>query len=107
MADLHASWVRAWTGIGSATHGEPTYRALVARYSEAHRRYHTLQHLRECLGLFDSVRHLASRAAEVEVALWFHDAIYDVERHDNEAQSAVWARTTALEGGADPLKKQN
>jgi predicted metal-dependent HD superfamily phosphohydrolase len=100
VTDLPASWVRAWRGIGSCTDGDATYHALVARYGEPHRKYHTLQHLRECLGLFESVRRLASSPAEVEVALWFHDAIYDVERHDNEAQSAAWARTVILEAGA-------
>jgi predicted metal-dependent HD superfamily phosphohydrolase len=103
MTDLRASWVRAWRGIGSRTDSDASCHALVTRYSEPHRKYHTLQHLRECLVLFESVRGLALNPAEVEVALWFHDAIYDVQRHDNEAQSAAWARTAALEAGASPL----
>jgi predicted metal-dependent HD superfamily phosphohydrolase len=102
VTDLSTSWVRAWRGIGSCTDGDATYSALVARYGEPHRKYHTLQHLRECLGLFESVRRLASSPTEVEVALWFHDAIYDLERHDNEAQSAAWARSAALDAGASP-----
>jgi predicted metal-dependent HD superfamily phosphohydrolase len=98
--ELRASWDRAWKGIGAGTDGDETYDALVARYGETHRKYHTLQHLRECLGLFESVAGLASRAAEVELALWFHDAIYEVKRADNEERSAEWAKEAVARRGA-------
>ncbi len=99
IPELRESWVRAWKRIGARTDGAETYNALVARYSEPHRRYHTLQHLRECLGLFESVQGLAARPGELEAALWFHDAIYDVGRSDNEEQSAEWASRAAGESG--------
>ena len=102
MPDLHDSWVRAWTGSGAHAQGDDVYRALMARYGEPHRKYHTLQHLRECLGQFEAVQGLASKAAEVEAALWFHDAIYEVKRSDNEARSAEWARSAALQAGVAP-----
>ena len=60
-----------------------------------------MQHLLECLRGFDAVRHLAERPAEIELALWFHDAIYDVKRSDNEEQSANWA-TRELEAASVP-----
>jgi len=74
--------------------------ALLARWSEPHRRYHTLQHLRECLALFAAHRELARHPGEVGLALWFHDAVYDTGRHDNEAASADWARRVLQEAGA-------
>jgi predicted metal-dependent HD superfamily phosphohydrolase len=58
-----------------------------------------VHHLDEC---FEKLRELeaeAVHAGEIEVALWFHDAIYDVRRSDNEAKSADWARTVATEAG--------
>jgi predicted metal-dependent HD superfamily phosphohydrolase len=67
------------------------YQALIARYREPHRRYHTLQHLEECFERFDEVADLAPHPGEVELALWFHDAIYDPRRSDNERRSADWA----------------
>ncbi len=97
--DLHPSWLRAWHGLGARDDGQEIYHALMARYAEPHRTYHTLQHLRECLGQFEPVQGLASRGAEVETALWFHDAIYELKRSDNEAQSASWARSAALQAG--------
>jgi predicted metal-dependent HD superfamily phosphohydrolase len=55
-----------------------------ARYAEPHRHYHTLTHLEACL---DAVREIWRPSPEVELALLFHDAIYDPRAHDNEAAS--------------------
>lgn len=99
MNPLHHSWQRAWAGIGARTDGQGTYEQLLAGYSEPHRHYHTLQHLGECLAMFDSVRGLPEHPDEVELALWFHDAIYDTHRPDNEERSADWARAALREAG--------
>ena len=106
MSDLAASWQRAWHAIGSesAAMSPPASAALrdelVACYAEPHRSYHTLQHLRECIAGLDDVLSLAAWPGEVELALWFHDAIYDVRAHDNEERSADWARAAILGAGA-------
>ena len=73
---------------------------LVARYREAHRAYHTLQHLAECLSLLEVHKSEAERPGEVALALWFHDAIYDVPGQDNEQRSADWARDALTAAGA-------
>ena len=78
------SWARAWRGCGARTDGAEVHAGLVSRYAEPHRAYHTLQHLAECLTLFAEVRHLVPHPHEVELALWFHDAVYDVHASDNE-----------------------
>ena len=67
---------------------------LGRRWTEPHRRHHTIDHLREVL---DSLNALAADgfAFDHEVvrrAAWFHDAIYDVHRDDNEERSAELAR---------------
>lgn len=86
------SWQRAWTGLGAAGDGRAQRDDLLARYSEPQRHYHTRQHLTECLAEFETSSHLATRPAEVEAALWLHDAVYDPHRNDNEARSAGLAR---------------
>lgn len=88
-----------WQELGAAGADDLLFHQLVASYSEPHRKYHTIQHLEECLTNLDHVRAEAERAAEVELALWFHDAIYDTFRKDNEERSAEWARERALAGG--------
>lgn len=92
-------WRATWTGLGIAEGDERVYRDLVEHYSEPARRYHTLQHLDECFARLDEARSRAERIHEIELALWFHDAIYDVRRRDNEERSAAWARDVALRAG--------
>ena len=101
MVHLHESWRRAWAGVGGAGGGEPLRDSLIARYGEPHRAYHSVQHLRECLQWFDRVGGLSRHPAEVELALWFHDAVYEVRRHDNEERSAELARASLLAAGVD------
>jgi predicted metal-dependent HD superfamily phosphohydrolase len=97
---LEASWRRAWADVGVAAADAALLQRLLAAWREPHRRYHTLQHLAECVAAFAATRGLAQRPGEVELALWFHDAIYDVHRHDNEARSADWARDALAGAGA-------
>jgi len=96
---LRRSWLRMWRGLGARGDGADAFDELCRRYGEAHRSYHTLQHLEECLACFDGVRELATNAAEVEAALWFHDAIHDPRRDDNEARSAGLARERLGDAG--------
>jgi predicted metal-dependent HD superfamily phosphohydrolase len=94
-----ASWHGAWRSLGARSGDEALYREVLACWSERHRRYHTLQHLGECLAQFDAARFLARRPGEVELALWFHDVFYDPHRHDNEQRSADWARDAVYHAG--------
>ena len=57
-------------------------------YREPHRRYHTPAHIEHCLRLFDLAADRMDEPDAVEMALWFHDAIYDVPTKENELRSA-------------------
>jgi predicted metal-dependent HD superfamily phosphohydrolase len=89
---LRQRWEGLWHSLG-VTNGlsAPVFARLTARYRETHRAYHTLDHVAACLAEFDAVRALAHNAAAVEIAIWFHDVIYDPHRSDNEEQSAALA----------------
>ena len=93
-------WRETWSLLKAAP-PEELFHELVARYSEPHRFYHTLQHLRECFSVLAPASHLAKRLPEVQLALWFHDAIYDTRAHDNEEQSAHWAEQSLIVEGVE------
>jgi predicted metal-dependent HD superfamily phosphohydrolase len=42
---------------------------------------------------------LATHPEEVELAIWFHDAVYDTRRNDNEQKSAEWAESVISKAG--------
>jgi predicted metal-dependent HD superfamily phosphohydrolase len=62
-------------------------------YGEPHRRYHTLAHVEALLRWLRHWHALAREPRLIEAAIWFHDAVYDPRRGDNEARSATLART--------------
>lgn len=75
---------------------------LLDAWRKPQRHYHTLQHLEECLTLFDELRDQAQHPADIELALWFHDAVYDVRANDNEERSARWADEALYAAGLAP-----
>jgi len=79
---------------------EPLRAELVAAYTAPDRHYHDLRHIETLLGLArDCAAEIADRDA-VDAAIWFHDAVYDTRRSDNEERSAALA-AERLTGAAD------
>jgi predicted metal-dependent HD superfamily phosphohydrolase len=70
---------------------------LLRRYAEPHRRYHTTEHLAAVLDHVDELLAEADDADAVRQAAWFHDAVYDPSRDDNEERSAVLAERMLAE----------
>lgn len=96
-----------WTSLWSRLGGNPAsavrpYDRLAARYGEPHRHYHTLAHVEHCLLEFGGIRDLADHADSIELAVWFHDAVYDPRAKDNEERSAELARNVLDVGGFGP-----
>lgn len=100
MTALEPSWLLAWSDL-SLVPLPGLHDQLIAAYQEPQRHYHSLQHLSECLAHFAAVRGQAQHPGEVALALWFHDAVYDVKGSANERQSADWAVRELKAAGAD------
>ncbi|MHC1999350.1 HD domain-containing protein [Methylobacterium sp. CM6241] len=81
-------WTRAVGGSGA----EAAWRALDAGYGEAARHYHGWPHVRALLAGHDAVRGLPDVSGldgdAIDLAIYFHDAVYDPARSDNEVRSA-------------------
>lgn len=77
---------------------------LLARWSEPHRRYHTTDHLRVVLAVVDDHAARADDPDAVRLAAWYHDAIYDPQRVDNEEASALLAESTLPNLGVPPVR---
>ena len=92
-------WEDMWEKLGA--HGVPqdVFDELVQGYSSPDRFYHSLTHVEDCLALVDKTRSLAAHPEEVELAIWFHDAVYDTRRDDNEQKSAAWAEAVTRDAG--------
>jgi len=88
-------WCELWGRLQAEGDPKVRYTDLAGLYTQPHRAYHTLKHVDACLTAFDAARHLCSHPNEVDYAIWFHDAIYDPRRLDNEAQSARLAQEVA------------
>ncbi|GAA1797600.1 hypothetical protein [Nostocoides veronense] len=67
---------------------------LLSRWSDPRRGYHEVRHLDEVRAVIATLAdsHDPRAWAHAELAAWYHDAIYDPARPDNEAASADLAR---------------
>lgn len=113
-----AATVSAWVAVcrrAGADAPESVLRstadALLERWTEPHRRYHDRTHLEQVL---DTVGELtAAEGGETSearneagdlaaLAAWYHDAVYQPTRADNEEQSAALARGQLARLGVSP-----
>ncbi|WP_241777800.1 hypothetical protein [Streptomyces sp. CT34] len=74
---------------------------LLARWDEPQRRYHTTDHLAAVLDRIDELADHAQDLPAVQLAAWFHDAVYRPDRSENEERSAALAERALPELGID------
>ncbi len=88
---FEALWGRNDAAVnGTDFNGAEIAAALQRFYNEAERHYHTMDHIDFCLGLFDKVRDQCANPDAVELAIWFHDAVYNFPIEENERLSAEY-----------------
>ena len=64
------------------------YEMLENKYNEKHRAYHNLTHIKDCLNHLDEYNQNLEDKHEIELAIFYHDVIYNPYRKDNEPKSA-------------------
>ncbi|MFC4374750.1 metal-dependent phosphohydrolase [Nocardia halotolerans] len=99
MTALSDSLLERWITLAGAD-SEQIGAGIIGRYAEPHRRYHTQAHLAVMLTAIDELAEAATDVAAVRYAAFFHDAIYAVDRADNEERSADLARDVLESLGA-------
>ena len=91
IALLETEWRKDIASFSSSAAAE-IFADIVARHSEPQRRYHGLGHLTALLELLTKHAPQVQPGSSSRLAIWWHDAVYDPTRPDNEEQSAVLAR---------------
>jgi predicted metal-dependent HD superfamily phosphohydrolase len=74
---------------------------LLERYRESGRRYHDVRHLADVVTRLDWLCEPGVPGGTVELAAWFHDAVYRFDGSDNEGRSAELARGVLAAHGFD------
>lgn len=68
---------------------EDIWNNITSRYSEPSRFYHTREHIIYCLNQLDNAKNQILDKQTVELAIWFHDIVFDTKAEDNEKKSAL------------------
>ncbi|SDN18429.1 HD domain-containing protein [Allokutzneria albata] len=101
---MRDAWVRAVVGRGgNAEKAAASARELLARYGEAHRSYHTEQHV---VAMLSDVELLAEDIVldsfdrdVLTLAICAHDVVYNGKPGEDERASAAWARRRLTDAG--------
>lgn len=97
--------LEAWAGLISRHTGDPgavqVGSDLLAAWSQPHRRYHSVTHLRAVLDRVEELAGYADDADAVRLAAWYHDAVY-AGRPDDEELSAQRAEQELSRLGVAP-----
>jgi predicted metal-dependent HD superfamily phosphohydrolase len=91
--DNEATFLGAWAALAAELGLDPEPARelgldLAARHGEPQRHYHTVPHIEAVL---QHLERLHAATAVARLAAFFHDAIYDPQRADNEERSAELA----------------
>lgn len=97
---LEAAWNEtARAGAISEAQAHSIFVDLCGRYSEPSRHYHTLRHVAAMLTTLAPFRQRCKDVPALKLAVWFHDAVYDSRRGDNEEESAAYVDAVLTPAG--------
>jgi predicted metal-dependent HD superfamily phosphohydrolase len=91
---LRSRWSELATRLNAPScEAEAAFKELCTRYQETSRAYHDLSHIAKVLEAVDQL--WPSPPVALQLAAWFHDAVYDPRASDNEERSADYVRSLA------------
>jgi len=91
----------SWKNIGAKTTGEQEYKELLDLYGQPHRAYHNFVHIAHTLREIEKVSEHLRNPELTKIATWYHDAIYNTERTDNEEKSKELAEKRMYKAGIE------
>ncbi len=97
-------WETLWKNADSPQNAEGLFHQLIKAYSAKNRAYHNINHIQMCLSEFDRVKDRLNDPTEVELAIWFHDVIYNPRSLYNEEKSAEFATSNLNTCGISPIR---
>lgn len=103
----HTELLQRWLALGqklgqTSPIWETEGQRLIRSWSRWPRKYHNTPHLLACLKHFSQIQDQLQNPLAVELALWFHDAIYWPWLARNEEKSAEWAVGFLKKTGFEP-----
>ncbi len=83
------SWRIMWSILGVADDVDEDYYELLRAYASPKRGHHNLRHIEDCLEKLASIGGFSAKdAAMMQLAIWYHDCVYDPRSPVNEENSA-------------------
>jgi predicted metal-dependent HD superfamily phosphohydrolase len=90
--DLIKLWTQCLQSLQAPSHQITSgWLPIEKAYTRKVRHYHNLHHLDYMYRVLQPAAHLLENKTAVWLALFFHDLVYSVRRHDNEERSAAEA----------------
>ena len=71
---------------------ETLWNDLVNAYTHESRHYHNIDHITHMIGLASTYKSHIEHPNALFLAIFYHDIVYDVKRHDNELKSWEFAK---------------
>lgn len=90
---LQVRWLQFANTLGIRLRvAEEIWLDLATAYGADGRFYHNLTHIHHAVSIATQLQSVTTDFTAVQLAVWFHDVVYNPRQSDNEAQSAAYAQ---------------
>lgn len=96
---LNQKWQQCWIDRSQQQEIDQIFQLLINAYTKPDRHYHNLNHIAQVLTTIERFGDRLQNPIAVNLAVWFHDFVYDPQASDNEFQSAKLAQELLINIG--------